>query len=138
MASSARVYVRSPVFVLAAGLASVLASHGYCLLRLGQASDAEPLLRECVSIRERALPGQSPTHNAMSLLGEALAQQGRREEAEPLLVEAGLGLLRGAPPGDRWRREALLRLIDHYAVVGRDDLAADLRLRLEDPPSGGK
>jgi hypothetical protein len=76
------------------------AERSVALLRLGQMlldhdefKAAEPLLRECLEIRERATPRHWATYDARSLLGAALLGQQRYEEAEPLLIAGYEGLI---------------------------------------------
>ncbi len=58
-----------------------------------QAFGAEPLLRECLSIREKALKkGDWLITYARSKLGESLAKQSKFTEAEPLLIESANAL----------------------------------------------
>ena len=52
-------------------------------------TEAEPLLRECLAIREKTQPDVWPTFNTQSLLGGALLGQKKYADAEPLLL-AGL------------------------------------------------
>ncbi|HEY3242489.1 MAG TPA: tetratricopeptide repeat protein, partial [Phycisphaerae bacterium] len=124
------------------------------LLTLGTrqaAAEAEPLLRECLSIRERALPDDQPQvwlrHNTKSLLGAALMLQDRFAEAEPLLLGGYNGMKddpRVPPPGpatggaDR-KREALERIVKLYEAwhaaepgKGHDAQAAEWRAKLEE------
>jgi non-specific serine/threonine protein kinase/serine/threonine-protein kinase len=56
------------------------------LVQQGKSSQAEPLLRECVAIRDKAIPDDWRRFFAMSLLGRALLDQGRYTQAEPPLV----------------------------------------------------
>jgi hypothetical protein len=60
-----------------------------CLVSQDKHAEAEPLLRESLAVREAKLP---PDHwqrfQTRSVLGAALAGQGRREEAEGLLLSA--------------------------------------------------
>ncbi len=84
-------------------IASALAMLGDALLRADppKPAEAEPVLRECLAIREEKLPDHWLRFNAMSLLGGALAGQGaamiktdpqQAEQlfaaAEPLLLDA--------------------------------------------------
>jgi serine/threonine protein kinase len=62
------------------------------LVRQRKGSQAEPLLRECVAIREKAIPDDWRRFFATSVLGHALLDQGRYAEAEPLLVAGYEGL----------------------------------------------
>jgi hypothetical protein len=93
-------------------------------------------LRECLAIRTQAVPGTWQHHNTMSLLGGALAGQGRHEEADPLLVE-GYEKMQPPEPAAFRKREALLRLIRHYEAWGKVEAAARSR-KLLDAQGGGK
>jgi serine/threonine protein kinase len=113
-----------------------LAPLGMLLVQQGRYAEAEPVLREVVEIREKALKPDSPGYwllaNARSMLGGALAGQGaaliesdtpaaiaKFTEAEPLLVEAGGWLTQNAdriPQQFRAARvrEALERIVTLY------------------------
>ncbi len=67
-------------------LAGDLATLGRNLLNQGRWSQAEPLLREALAIREKAMPDDWGRYDAMSLLGGAVLGQARYAEAEPLVV----------------------------------------------------
>ncbi len=54
--------------------------------------EAEPLLRECLAIREKALPDNWLTFNTRSMLGGLLLGQKKYEEAEPLLLAGYEGM----------------------------------------------
>jgi len=122
-----------------ARLASSIAALGYTLLKLERFEEAEPLLRECLTIRRQIYPDGHRyawlRHNAASMLGEALVGQARgtlardrataREklvEAASLLVESAESILKDervptlpAAVGDR-KREALVRVAELYQV----------------------
>ena len=108
-------------------LAGVLAECGLVLLQAGAFADAEGILRECLAIRERALPDDWRTSNTRSQLGGALLGRGRPTEAEPLLVAGyeGLAARRAAvPPSGRGRLpEAADRLVEVYERLGKPDEA---------------
>jgi serine/threonine-protein kinase len=107
-------------------------------LKQDQFAEAEELLRECLAIREEKLPESWLRFNAMSLLGGALAGQGKYEEAAVLLVEGYEGMrAKQDAPGER-RGEALERVVElhdawHSAEPGRghDEKAAQWRGKLE-------
>jgi serine/threonine protein kinase len=65
--------------------AGALSNLGLCLLRQGKHADAEPVLRECLTIREKKAAGSWTRFNTASQLGESLLGQGRYAESEPLL-----------------------------------------------------
>jgi len=85
-------------------LGGILASTGNTLLALDPAA-AEPVLRECVELREKLAPKSWPTANAKSLLGAALFGQRKYTAAEPLLLAGYAGLAADAAsiprPGKR-------------------------------------
>jgi serine/threonine protein kinase/tetratricopeptide (TPR) repeat protein len=101
---------------------------GCALLRIGTPdalAEAEALLHECVSIRERAYPdGHGKAwlrFSAMSMLGEALSRQGKFDAAEPLLLGGYNGLTKETShilpvviSGTDHRRDALERIVTLY------------------------
>src|SRR5205823_3680520 len=68
-------------------LAGSLAQYGLTLLQLKAFAEAEPLLRECLTIREKLEPDNWLTFNTKSMLGGALLGQKDYAAAEPLLVK---------------------------------------------------
>ena len=99
-----------------------------CLLKQAKYADAEPLLRECLVIREKELPDHWLRWNALSMLGEALSGQGKHAEAEPLLIEGYEKMLPPDPLSFR-KREALDRIIALYEAWGKPDKAAEWRAK---------
>jgi tetratricopeptide (TPR) repeat protein len=75
-----------------AALAGALVQGGYALVQLQAWDEAEPALREALSLREKSEPEAWTTFNSRSLLGEALAGQKKYTEARPLLVQGFDGL----------------------------------------------
>lgn len=73
-------------------LAGLLASNGLELLQLKAHAEAEPLLRECLAIREKIQPEVWSTFNARARLGAALLGQKKYAEAEPLLIAGYEGM----------------------------------------------
>ena len=73
-------------------LAGDLAALGTNLLEQAKWSEAEPVLRECLAIRDKAIPDDWRRFNAMSVLGGALLGQGKYAEAEPLIVPGYEGM----------------------------------------------
>src|SRR5262249_26015412 len=65
---------------------------GVSLLEREKWIDAEPVLRECLALREEQEPDAWTTFNARSMLGGALNGQQRHAEAEPLLVQGYEGM----------------------------------------------
>ena len=66
---------------------ALLAQIGLGLLQQKKWTEAEPLLRECLAIREKTQPDVWSTFNTQSLLGGALLGQKKYAEAEPLLLD---------------------------------------------------
>jgi hypothetical protein len=99
-------------------LANALAQSGLTLLQIKAFADAEPHLRECLTIREKTQPDVWNTFNTRSMLGGALLGRKRYAEAEPLLVSGYDGMKRRAasipPPGRDRLTEALERLVRLY------------------------
>jgi tetratricopeptide (TPR) repeat protein len=106
----------------------LLAILGTCLLQQQKHAEAEPVLRECLAIREKEIPDDWRRYATMSMLGEALCGQGKHAEAEPLLVE---GHERMMPPEDLGvrKREALERLVKLYEAWGKPEKAAEWRAK---------
>jgi hypothetical protein len=124
-------------------LAADLAVLGRNLLSQWRWSEAEPLLREGLTICEKATPDDWSRYDAMSLLGGSLLGQGRYAEAEPRVVAGYEGLKaresRMAVPEHSRLLEAAERVVRLYedwgkpdqatawkAQVGMPDLPADL------------
>ena len=55
-------------------------------------AEAEPLLRQDLSDRERRVPNDWSRFHSESLLGESLLGQKKFDEAEPLLIEGYEGM----------------------------------------------
>jgi len=119
-----------------ANIANSLGALSLLLLKQGKYDNAEPLLRECLSIREKVIGPDAPNSwyfvNTRSMLGGALAGQGaaliesdvpaaiaRFSEAEPMLVESAGWLTQNAdhiPEQHRAERlrQALERVVKLY------------------------
>jgi tetratricopeptide (TPR) repeat protein len=114
--------------------AGAMAQLGYVLLQQEKWSEAEPVLRECLAVREKTQPGAWSTFNTRSQLGGALLGQGRYAEAEPLVVPGYEGLKARAatiPPASRPRlTEAALRVVRLYESWGKPDQAAAWKSKL--------
>jgi eukaryotic-like serine/threonine-protein kinase len=107
--------------------ARALASLGGTLLNQQQWTEAEPLLRECLAIREKTQPDLWSTFNIYSMLGGALLGQKKYIEAEPLLLKGYEGMKareRTIPQnggGDLRIPEALDRLIEFYTATNKPE-----------------
>jgi tetratricopeptide (TPR) repeat protein len=116
--------------------AAALASLGKNLLQQKKFAEAEPLLRECLAIREKLLADHWLLFNVRSMLGEALLGQSKPAEAEPLLVQGYEGMKAreaSIPAQVRSQRlsEAGRRVIRLYNDLNQPGRAAGL-LRTED------
>jgi tetratricopeptide (TPR) repeat protein len=109
-------------------LGSILASSGSGLLALKRYADAEPLLRECLTIREKLAPDAWTTANAKSMLGGALLGQQKYAEAETLLVAGYKGLKKTEATLPANARQNLLksleRLVQLYEALDKKEEAA--------------
>ncbi|MEM7481569.1 MAG: serine/threonine-protein kinase [Acidobacteriota bacterium] len=80
------------------------------LLASGKSAEAEVVLRPLFESDDTPFPSSSwRYHDLRSLLGAALAAQGRTAEARPLLEESATNLMEMKGPNSRWTREALER-----------------------------
>ena len=73
------------------------------------------------------------SHVAQSVRGAIWSEQGRREEAEPLLVQGLDGLRESCSDRSSWTRLAQERLIEHYEAVGQMELAEKTRALIRRP-----
>ncbi len=98
---------------------------GLQLLELYQFAVAEPLLRECLAIREKQMPDSRLTFNTQSLLGGSLLGQKKYADAEPLLLKGYEGMKPREkaipPPSDSRIPETLDRLIELYSATNKPD-----------------
>lgn len=120
-------------------LGGFLAFTGTSLLSMKKWVEAEPVLREALAIREKALPDNWATFNTRSQLGGALLGQKKYAEAEPLLLAGYEGLKKREttipPPGKVRLPEALDRLIELSLATNKPDDAKKWRAeRAKYPP----
>ena len=120
---------------------SCLGLLGQILVQEKQWTEAESMLRECLTISERRFPNEWGTFVTKSFLGVALLGQKKYPEAEPLLRSGYEGLKRQAdkiPPQGKGRlEEALDRLIELAEATGKSDDAkmwTDEKAKLPPPP----
>jgi tetratricopeptide (TPR) repeat protein len=119
-----------------AALASALAKSGGDLAQLDAWDEAEPVLREALSLREKLQPEAWTTFNARSMLGGVLAGQKKYAAAEPLLVQGFSGLkARATQIPEQYRAlrlgEAADRLVRLYEAQGKKEEAARWRKEAE-------
>jgi serine/threonine protein kinase/tetratricopeptide (TPR) repeat protein len=115
-------------------LAAPLATSGLALLRIEAFAEAEPLIRECLAIREKHDADAWTTFNTQSMLGGALLGQKKHHDAEPLLIKGYEGMKQREqmmPKGGTRIPEALDRLIELYTVTNRPDQATKWRAERE-------
>jgi tetratricopeptide (TPR) repeat protein len=126
-----------------ASYAEELAEQAERMLRRGRHADAEPLLLECLAIRQESQSEDWTTCHTRSLLGDALLGQKKYAEAEPILVQGyeGLKAREGQIPPlyARYRiTEAGERVVQLYEAWGQTDKAAAWRTKLPRPHEGGE
>ena len=117
--------------------AGILAPLGLSLLQQGKWAEAEPLLRECLAIREKIQPDEWTTFNTRSLLGGSLLGQKKYAEAEPLIVSGYEGMKaredKIPPPGKPRFTDAAERVIKLYEAWGKKAKADEWRAKLAKP-----
>jgi serine/threonine protein kinase len=106
--------------------AGELATQALSLTQQKRWAEAEPLLRECLAIREKTQPEAWTTFHTMSLLGQAVLGQKNYTDAERLLLKGyeGLRTRQATMPSDVRRErlgQALDRLIELYTALDRSD-----------------
>jgi len=104
----------------------LLAFAGTFLVEGGRHAEAEPLLRECLAIRERDFPDDWTRYNAMSMLGDCLAGLAKFTEAEPLLL-GGYEKINPPPQFAGRKQEALDRIVKMYEAWGKTEKAEEWR-----------
>jgi len=91
-------------------------------------TESEPLLRECLAIREKKETDDWRTFNTKSMLGGALLGQKKYAEAEPLLLAGYEGIKKQEktmpPRGNTRIPEAIERLVQLCEATGKKDDAA--------------
>jgi serine/threonine protein kinase/DNA-binding SARP family transcriptional activator len=117
-------------------LATALSQLGLTLLQAGRAADAEPVLRECLAIRQKKQPEAWTTFNTQSMLGDSLLGQKKYAAAEPLLLAGYEGMherqAKLPPQGRVHVIEALERLVQLYDAWGKQDKADEWRKKWEE------
>jgi serine/threonine protein kinase/tetratricopeptide (TPR) repeat protein len=105
--------------------ADQLAALGRNLLQQKNWAGAEPILRECLAIREKNQPNAWATFNTQSQLGGALLGQKNYADAEPLLLNGYEGMKQSEekiPKEAKVRlSDAIDRLIELYTATNKPD-----------------
>jgi hypothetical protein len=103
-------------------------------MQQGKSSAAEPILRECLAIREQRQPEEWSTFDTRSLLGGCLLDQKQYALAEPLVLSGYEGMkareARIPPPGPRLI-EAADRVVKLYEAWDKKDKASQWRAKFE-------
>jgi hypothetical protein len=115
--------------------AAALAVRGAMLLSQKKPAEAELKLRECLTIRQKVQPDDWTTFDTKSMLGEALLDQKKYADAEPLLLSGYKGMKEreaNIPSQDKPRfTKALERLVQLYEAWSKPDKAAGWRKELK-------
>jgi hypothetical protein len=111
-----------------------MAQLGRSLLLQDKWAEAEPVLRKCLAIREKAQPDDWSTFNTRSLLGSSLLGQEKYDKAEPLVVSGYEGLkareAKIPAPGKPRLPEAAERVVRLYESWGNPEQAAAWKAKL--------
>ena len=116
-------------------VSGALAMLGRNLLNQERYLDAEPILRECLAIRDEKLPDSWLRFNALSMVGGALLGRQKYAEAEPLLLQGYEGMKQrdSQIPSEANVRltEAAERLVRCYEATNDPEKARAWRRELE-------
>jgi tetratricopeptide (TPR) repeat protein len=112
-------------------VSTVLGQLGWNLLLQNKPAAAEPILRECLAIREKEMEDTWLRFNAECLLGASLLDQKKYADAEPLLIQGYEGMLkRRAQISAKYQprlMDALQRVVRLYEAWGKKDQAMEWR-----------
>ncbi len=132
-ADAARLFHRNPD---SSTHAAALAIGGLMLLSQKKPAEAELRLRECLIIRQKIQPDDWTTFGTKSLLGEALLEQKKYADAEPLLLSGYEGMKkrqRHIPTQEKSRlTRGLENLVRLYEGWGKHDKADKWRKELQE------
>ncbi len=131
-AEAGRLFERTPD---SSAHAAALAVRGSILLHQRRPAEAELALRESLTIRRKIQPEDWTTFETESIIGEALVDQKKFADAEPLLLSGYEGMRQreaAIPPQDKPRlTKALERLVRLYEAWGNEEKAARWRAELQ-------
>jgi eukaryotic-like serine/threonine-protein kinase len=115
---------------------AALARSVSALLAQRKFSEAEPLARECLALREKQIPDDWLTFNARSMLGGSLLGQKKYAEAEPLLLSGYEGMKQREdkiPAVGKVRvKENLQRLVQLYEAKGQSEKVQEWSKKLSE------
>jgi tetratricopeptide (TPR) repeat protein len=121
---------------------AALAAQGSMLLSEKKFAEAELKLRESLVIRQKIQPHDWHTFETKSLLGEAILDQKKYTDAEPLLLSGYEGMKRRESQISSEEKgqltKSLERLVHLYEEWGKKDKAAKWRKELEEAKSASK
>ena len=104
-------------------------------LAAGLYAESEPVLRQCLSIREKTQPDEWWTFYTRSQLGGCLLGQNKFASAEPLILLGFEGLkareAKMPAPTKKYLTEAATRLVKLYEAWGQKEKAAEWRAKLD-------
>jgi lipopolysaccharide biosynthesis regulator YciM len=109
---------------------------------VGLFAKAEPILRECLTIREKIQPDDWWTFQTRSQLGGSLLGQKKFAEAEPLILQSyeGLKAREAKIPvlNKKYLSEAAERVVNLYEAWGKPDKAAAWRKKVNRTPGSDR
>lgn len=121
---------------------SAMVARGSQLLAQHRAVQAETILRECLTDYEKTQPDEWSTFNVTTMLGQALLEQKKYADAEPLLLSGYEGLIRREadipPASKRTAVKAIDALVRLYEAMGEGDKAAHWRKELKEAQAAAK
>src|SRR5262249_37814917 len=104
------------------------------LRRQQRFSEAEPLYRECLAMREKNAPNAWYTHYTRLLLGATLLGKRKYAESEPLLISGYEGMRERDGSINRDRNKVLAESLQNlallYEATDRPEKAAEWRTKL--------
>src|SRR6202021_4115455 len=90
------------------------------LAKRGKLQESDRLLREALRTREKILPNNHPSiFDSQAKLGGVLVQEGRFQEAEPLLLSAWRGLDKTSNPRSPSKQLLVKEIIEMYTTWNR-------------------
>jgi hypothetical protein len=123
----------------------LFADMGNWLLELKEFATAEPILRDCLAVREEPAKTNQlqpwRVANVKSILGAALLGQKKYTDAEPLLLTGYNELKKDEkdlPPQGTYIPDALQRLVDFYQATGQKNKAEHYRKELNAAKAASK
>jgi len=107
---------------------------GMCLIQQGKLLAGEPILHECLALREKIQPDEWSTFNTRSQLGGSLLGQNNYAEAEPLILAGyeGLKAREAKIPAlsKTYLQKAAERVVKLYEDWGKKERAGEWRRKI--------